>query len=60
MFKKPVSKKQEKKPQGYEPKMFGNNNQVVNVSVTVEEDDGLADCLAGCFRMCLSAAKEAK
>lgn len=41
----------------YRPGMF---NQTVNVTVTIEEkDDDIAQCISGCFRMCMGAAKTA-
>ena len=36
------------------------NNQVVNVNVTIEQpDDGIAECLTGCFSACLGIGKKA-
>jgi hypothetical protein len=44
----------------YDPKMFGNHNQTVNVNVNIEEkDDGMAECISGCFKACFGLAKTA-
>ena len=43
--------------QQYRPGMF---NQNVTVNVTIEEkDDGVADCIKGCFSACIGAGKKA-
>lgn len=62
MFRKhKFIKNVETKSEPYDPKMFGNHNQTVNVNVNIEEkDDGMAECMSNCFKACFSAAKEAK
>lgn len=36
------------------------NNQTVNVNVTIEQkDDGVAECVSGCFKACFGMAKTA-
>ena len=44
----------------YDPRMFQPITQTTTVTVTIQEkDDGIAECISGCFRMCFGAAKAA-
>lgn len=61
MLRKHKFIKTETKSEPYDPKLFGGNIQVTQtVNVSIEEaNDDAADCLAGCFRCCIGAAKTA-
>lgn len=63
MFRKhKLIKNVETKSEPYDPKLFPSNYQSTTVTVVVEQaDDGIAECISGCFRMCAGiASKSAK
>lgn len=64
--KRNPSKKSNSTPQNGSPRFFkpkADNehgcNQNVSVNVTIEQaDDGIAECLSGCFSACFGLAKK--
>jgi hypothetical protein len=61
MFRKhKVIKNAEIKSEPYNPKLFPNVTQSTTVTVVMEQpDDGIAECLSGCFSACFSMGKKA-
>jgi hypothetical protein len=56
--RKKLIKNVETKSEPYDPKLFPTINQTTTVTVTVEQaDDGIAECIKGCFSCCVSGAK---
>ena len=52
------------KSDSYSPGMFKREAPIITQSTTVnvtiqEKDDGIAECLSGCFRACFGIAKQA-
>jgi len=55
------------KSESYSPKMFDqkrdndHNGQNIDINITMNEnkDDGMAECLSGCFSMCVGLGKKA-
>jgi hypothetical protein len=60
-MKKTIIKEPEVKSEPYDPRVFKPITQTTTVNITIEEkDDGIAECIGGCFRACLGIAKNAK
>lgn len=54
--------KAEVKSEPYDPRLFpqGQCTQATTVTVTMnEKDDGISECLGGCFSTCLGLTKKA-